>query len=347
MRAQASPVSASLPRVAAAQLVALARQAGFHEARWIDRAGLPASLAEHAPLAALGEGGFLMTALSCHRREPPDLSAPGDPHALVAPFARRDYYRDAVARLKEVVRAVCPSAGVDRRRARIFCNSRLPEKPLAVAAGLGFMGKNTLMIIPGLGSLFVIAGVFLPVRTAGEPPAPQAAGAPAVGAGCGACRACLEACPVGALGETGSLDASRCLQALAARAEAFSSATRAAWGKRLYGCQCCQDVCPYNASLRVEGETSRGEVGPSLSIRRLLRLGASGLKELLRPTPMGMSWIDPRALLRNALVAAGSSGDAAVLPHLEPYRDQTDGLLREAARWSAGRLESGSAGGDP
>jgi epoxyqueuosine reductase len=284
-----------------------------------------------------------MTALSCHRREPADLSAPGDPHALVAPFARRDYYRDAVARLKDVLRAVCQGAGADRRRARIFCNSRLPEKPLAAAAGLGFMGKNTLMILSGLGSLFVIAGVFLPVCAEGERPTPQATGAPAVGTSCGACRACLEACPVGALSEAGGLDATRCLQALAGRAEAFSTATRAAWGKRLYGCQVCQDVCPCNGSLRVEGETTRGDVGPSLSIRRLLGLGASGLKGLLRFTPMGMSWIDPRALLRNALVAAGNSGDAAVLPHLGPYGEQTDGLLREAARWSAGRLESGGS----
>jgi epoxyqueuosine reductase len=304
-------------------------------------------LRSHPELLALGEGCYLMTALSCHRREPADLSAPGDPHSLIAPFARRDYYREAVGRLKVVVRTVSERAGIDRRRARIFCNSRLPEKPLAAASGLGFMGKNCLMIVPGLGSLFVIAGVFLSLQAEGADgadPSPRAVPPPVgahpdIGAGCGACRACQDACPVGALARAGRLDEDRCLQGLAATPAAFPDQIREAWGTRLYGCQSCQEVCPYNRGLREESETALGELGPSLSIRRLLRLGDSGLKGLLHGTSMGMSWIQARALLRNALVAAGNSADAAILADLQPYRDGADPLLCEAAEWSARRLE--------
>jgi len=346
------------------ELIALSRQAGLQEARWVHCAELPPALRAHPQVEPLGEGGFLMAALSCYRREPADLSTPGDPHSQIAPFARRDYYRDAVARLKTVVGAVSERTGIDRRRARIFCNSRLPEKPLAAAAGLGFMGKNRLMIVQGLGSLFVIAGVFLPLDACGgegrhgaegmsgaqsalrapdakgtEDASPWVPGIPGVGTGCGACRACLEACPVGALSEAGGVDGARCLQALAGRAEVFGEATCTAWGVRLYGCQSCQDVCPYNRSLRVEGPTTKGELGPRLSIRRLLRLEPAELKALLRWTPMGMSWIDPRALLRNALVAAGNAGDAAILPEVARCGQHADGLLRAAARWSIGRLQ--------
>jgi epoxyqueuosine reductase len=342
-------VNPALPRLPAAELLELARSAGFPEARLIRSARLPAALRRHRELRALGEGCYLMTALSCYRREPADLSVPGDPHALIAPFSRRDYYREAVGRLKPLLRIVSERSGIDRRRARIFCNSRLPEKPLAVASGLGFMGRNCLVISSGLGSLFVIAGVFLPLEAEGSAGAEPPPGAvePRIGAGCGSCRACQDACPVGALARPGFLDEERCLQALAARPVAFSEQTREAWGTRLYGCQSCQEVCPYNQGLREETETTRGELGPSLSIRMLLRLGAPGLKELLRGTPMGMSWIQPRALLRNALVAGGHSLEGAILADLEPYRRAADPVLREAAEWSArrlGRCESGCAG---
>lgn len=316
-------------------LTELARRAGFQESRLIASSQLPPSLASHRQLSALGEGCYLVAALSCYRREPADLSAPGDPHVRIAPFSRRDYYGEAVGRLKAVVASVAERTGMERRRARIFCNSRLPEKPLAAVSGLGFMGKNCLMIVPGLGSLFVIAGVFLPLAVQG---ATGPAAAAEIGARCGSCRVCQDACPVGALERAGRLDEERCLQALAARPAAFSEQAREAWDTRLYGCQSCQESCPYNRALREESETTRGELGPSLSIRRLLGLGAAGVQELLCGTAMGMSWIEPRALLRNVLVAAGHSGEAALLPDLHAYREGSDALLRDAAEWSARRL---------
>ncbi len=193
---------------------------------------------------AEGSGSFLISALSCYRDEPADLSKQNNPHGLIAPFARRNYYGEAVGRMKEIFRRIMEKTGLRKRDGRIFCNSRLPEKPLASLSGLGFYGKNSLIISPGLGSLFVIAGLYIPVKL--EPDLiPSEWEEP--GSICGNCTACMDACPVGAIVRPGILEESKCLQYKASRYMSFSDDEKRAWGYKLYGCQICQDVCPYNS----------------------------------------------------------------------------------------------------
>ena len=184
------------------ELEVLLRDHGFHKVAWLSTEGLPRRLAEHSEITALGRGTFLLTALSCYRQEQDDASTPEDPHALVAPFARRNYYGEAVSRLKSVVRTICRDQGLSKQRIRIFCNSRLPEKSLALLSGLGSFGKNSLILIPGMGSLFVIAGLFLPVSgiddNGGRSGSPPPTGVGVSFDLCGSCRACQEACPTGA-----------------------------------------------------------------------------------------------------------------------------------------------------
>jgi epoxyqueuosine reductase len=327
-----------MPPLEAGELLALGAGQGFQRVALLRSGDLPRALRAHPQLSPLGEGVFLLAALSCHREEPEDLSVPGDPHVLLSPFARRNYYGEAVGRLKALVRGLAACRDLPRRRSRVFCNSPLPEKALAAAAGLGVYGKNTLILVPGLGSRFVIAGAFLPVQLHGgeEAPPPMAPDAFPL---CGSCRACQDACPTGALQEPGRLERSRCLQALSTSVEPFDEAGRRVWGFRLYGCESCQKVCPHNQQLPGETTVERGALGPSLSIQRLLALTAEQLKRELADTPMGLGWIDPRALLRNALLAAGNRGDEALLPVLATYRDHGDPLLREAAAWAERRIE--------
>ncbi len=311
------------------ELIAAARELGFQ------RVGVtPAADSGAGP----GESGDLelVCALSCWRREPDDLSAPGDPHALIAPFARRHYYREAVRRLGRLADRLAERAGPLREAFHPFSNSRRPEKRLAVAAGLGFYGRNGLVISPGLGSLFVIAGIRLPGRSPPATPLPEW-GTP--GAMCGDCRACREACPTGALETPGRPDLSRCLQAWAARAGELPDAVREAWGTRLYGCQACQEVCPWNRGLRLESECTLGEVGPSLPLRVLLGgEGEEARRALLRGTAMGLGWVAPEALLRNALLAAGRRGDPAVRPQVERWRRHPSPALAAAAGRALERL---------
>jgi epoxyqueuosine reductase len=358
-----SPSAVPVPR---SELRAWCAQEGFRRIGFLPSDRLPGSLCGHPEIASLGAGIYLLAALSCYKQEPEDLSTPGDPHGLIAPFARRNHYREAVLRLNRVARRFGEATGLPRRAFRVFSNSTLPEKPLAVAAGLGSYGRNALVLAPGLGSLFVIAGIFIaseasssaagllgedmhaisekqPTASGVEPLAAES-GDVEPGRICGKCRACQEACPVGALAEPGCLDEGRCLQAQAGRDGELPEELAAAWGFRLYGCQVCQEVCPYNRRLRWETPSEVGELGPSLSLRWVLERSPEELAGAFRGTALGMAWISKRALQRNALVAlghrfmAGFAPDSALDALLERYTKATDPQLARAAAWAAKRI---------
>jgi len=313
-------------------LTAAAAAQGFQRSGWVHSSALPEAIRRHPLVGAVGRGSFLLVALSCYRREPDDPSLPGEPLALLAPFARRNYYREAVCRLKRAASKALAGVGAPARpRLRIFCNSRFPEKALAASAGLGFLGANSLVIASGLGSLFVIAGLFLPEDLGSDPPLPDGL---QPGGRCGSCRACREACPLGALPEPGRLDRARCLQALATVSSPWPAGARQAWACRLYGCQVCQEVCPFNRELALETETERGALGPGVPLRRLLAGQAPALKQALRGTVLDRSWITGEALLRNSLLAAGHRRDPAVLGEVRARGRDESPLVREAAAWA-------------
>jgi epoxyqueuosine reductase len=319
-------------------LTAAAAAAGFQRSRWVHSSALPETVRRHSQISAAGNGSFLMVALSCFRREPDDPSTSGDPQALLAPFARRNYYREAVFRLKRVAAGALAGAEYQSTGLRIFANSRFPEKALAAAAGLGFLGANSLAIAPGLGSLFVIAGLFVPEDLGSDPPLTDGQ---QPGGRCGSCRACREACPLGALPEPGRLDRAHCLQALATVTSAWPAGAREAWACRLYGCQVCQEVCPFNRELALETATERGALGPGVPLRRLLAGPAPALRQALRGTVLDRSWIPAGALLRNGLLAAGHRGDPAVLGEVQARRGDPSPVVQEAAAWAEDSIRRG------
>jgi epoxyqueuosine reductase len=315
------------------ELRGLALKQGFQRVRLLASRDLPADLAADEQVAALGKGSYLLCALSCYRAEPEDLSAPGEPHGLIAPFARRNYYREAVARLKQVALTVRQKTGLAKRQLRLFSNSRLPEKALGAACGLGFYGRNSLLIAPELGSLFVIAGLFLPLELPGRGDRPPREWRE-LGRMCGSCSACADSCPVSALKRPGVPDRARCLQELAGRALPFPEQARRAWDSRLYGCQTCQDCCPFNAGLKAESDCRYGRLGPSLPLKEVLVCSPEAVKAMFRGTQMGLSWVAGEAILRNALLAAGNRADPVLRPLLERHAQADSPLLREAARWA-------------
>ena len=276
---------------------------------------------------------ILACCLSCAPNGPSDLSTPGDPHALIAPFARAHHYRRAVRALGPMARRIEADLGLARGAVRVFSNSRIPEKPLLVASGLAAYGRNGLAIARGLGSLFVIAGAVIPVATERLLDGPRrAATSP-----CGSCTRCIDGCPAGAIVAPGRVDPSRCLQARATAAAEMPSSVMEMWGVRLYGCQDCQSVCPANRNVPAAAPVE-GEPGPSVSIRRLLSLEPPAVKAWFRGTAMGMSWVSGEALLRNALIAAGNRGDKTLAGDVARFLPSADPVLRHAAAWAMERL---------
>lgn len=241
--------------------------------------------------------------------------------------------------MQDVARDAARELGFPRRSARVFCNSRIPEKPLLAAAGLGGIGKNSLAIVPGLGSLFVIAGAVFPRPLTPSRSGPAAAHPRADP--CGSCTRCIDACPVGAITAAGIVDADTCLQGLAARDVELQPEVMEAWGARLYGCQTCQTVCPHNRALTEEGpgdEQGSGAIGPSVSLRKLLGMNPDEMAAFFRGTAMGLSWVSGEALLRNTLIAAGARRHAALAPLVRAHVESGSPGVRAAALWARERL---------
>ncbi len=234
--------------------------------------------------------------------------------------------------LRDVVERFTRESGMSGDDVRLFSNSRLPEKPLLVATGLGAFGRNGCVIVPGLGSLFVIAGAVVPI------PTPHDSAVEPLPDPCGACRRCRAACPARAIDDPFVVRRDRCLQALATSVHELPAATMEAWGARLYGCQECQAVCPHNAGLEQAAPPSIGEIGPSIPIAELLSEDEEARRKRFRGTALGMSWVPADALLRNALVAAGNRRDPALREAVRRHLGHGTAAVRAAAAWALDRL---------
>lgn len=244
------------------------------------------------------------------------------PYARVAPFAAANRYAALVRLLRAVVKAVVSEAafiGVTSSDFRVFANSRLPEKALAVQAGLGFYGRSSLLVDRAYGPACLLGGILLPFdplaveagleakRRADREAASAAALVP--GGLCGACQACAEACPTGAIRPRG-LEREQCIQHWTTERGPIPARIEAAWGDRLYGCNECVLACPFSSGASGTVDSSQGaetRPGPLVSIPFILGSDDAALTVFFRKTALGMKRFDPSIWRRNALLARRSA----------------------------------------
>src|SRR4051812_25383845 len=200
------------------------------------------------------------------------------------------------------------------------------DREAAARSGVGFYGKKTMLITRRHGSWVVFGTLGTTAELEAAPP---------LDAGCGSCTLCIDACPTDALAEAGVLDATRCLSYWTQSADPFPEEYREALGDRVYGCDICQDVCPWNRGVekRRAGKAAAA-AEPHVSLVDWLQAGDDELAE--RYDRLFVPRNDPRYLRRNALVALGNAGGDASLA--QPYAESDDQLLREHAEWALGRL---------
>jgi epoxyqueuosine reductase len=205
----------------------------------------------------------------------------------------------------------------------------------AVRAGVGFYGKNTLVITRRHGSWVVLGTLVTDVAI--EPSAPLALD-------CGSCRLCVDACPTHALDEPGVLDSTRCLSYWTQSPEPIPEKYREALEDRVYGCDICQDVCPWNRGT----EKRRGDVAlpegadPVVSLVDWLESDPAELRD--RYARLYVPQNDGRFLQRNALVAAGNSGEPALVAPVARHAEGGDPVLAEPAGWALARLQDPAGG---
>ena len=256
----------------------------------------------------------------------------------VAAYALGEDYH-TVIREKLMALAVACERIVGRPVRARACVDTAPllEREAARRAGVGFTGKSTLTLVPGLGSDVLLGELLVDIAL---PPTP------AVPPGCGGCTACLEACPTGAFVDAYHLDARRCIAYLTIELTGpIPRELRASIGTRVFGCDECQAVCPFNASAAprpvLPEMIPRAElVAPELI--SLLELTSSGYRRLVKRSALRR--VSRNRLARNAAVALGNSGDArAVEPLVRALEGHGSALVRGHAAWALGRLGGAAA----
>jgi epoxyqueuosine reductase len=266
---------------------------------------------------------------------------PAGANARVARYAWSDHYHPLRAGLGAIAGRL-RSAG--ERALACADDNALVDREVAYRAGLGWFGKNANLLVTGAGSWFVLGSV---VTTAAFDDAiPESP----VADGCGTCRRCIDRCPTGAIVAPGVIDGRRCLAWVLQRPGAIPVELRGAVGDRIYGCDDCQEACPPTVrlgrrhALPLGDAAVAGAVSAEPWVDVLDLLDADDETLLRRHGRWYIAGRDPRWLRRNALVVLGNVGDAGderTVATLARYRNGSDGLLAEHARWASARLGLG------
>jgi len=250
----------------------------------------------------------------------------------ISRYAWGDDYHDVMLALLERLRERLQQE-LGRFEARPYVDTGpIAEKAWAAAAGLGALGKNTCLLHPEHGSWFFLGELVTDLDVpAAEPRADM----------CGSCTACLDACPTQAFPAPYVLDATRCISYLTIELKgAIPEPLREGMGRHVFGCDVCQDVCPWNRRRRHRGgaafEARPGAEAPDLAA--LAGLDDEGFRERFRRSPVKRA--KRRGLLRNVAVAIANEGGPADRPSLERLASDQDPLVAEHARWALGRLDA-------
>ena len=340
------------PQARAARVRSLALETGFDIAR-IGSAAAPRELGRFAEWVArgfAGEMGYLTeqvarrsdlaavfpwarslvcVALQYDTPHPYSTQAPGD-RGWIARYAWGDDYHEVMKALLERLRQrLLQELGPFESRVYVDTGP-IVERAFAAAAGVGAWGKNTCLLHPEHGSWFFLGELVSDLDLPADAALPDM---------CGSCTACLDACPTGALPAPYLLDATRCISYLTIEQKGpIPEAARPGIGRHVFGCDICQDVCPWNRKRRRTAGPAfaprDGLVAPDLEA--LASLDEAGFRERFRHSPLKRA--KRRGLLRNVAVALGNSRDAGRRPVLETLAADADPLVREHAEWALARL---------
>jgi epoxyqueuosine reductase len=313
--------------------------AGMHgEMHWL--AGHPGARARVDGEAILAGAKSVVCLARRYQRPPRDEADDPETARAIARYARgRDYHgflRHRVRRLAAFLRSL--GTAEQPVEARPLCDDApMLERAWAARAGLGFVGKNGMLIVPGVGSMVLLGEVVTTLRL--DPDAPMTER-------CGTCRRCLDACPTDAFVAPFVLDPRRCVSYLTIEHPgSIDPSLRAGVGEHLFGCDDCQTVCPFNAGASARAPLATGDGDPfaplekwsRVTLEGLLALDAAGWREASQGTPLKR--VGRAGMARNAAIVLGNRGDPAALTALgTAAREHDDATVREAAAWAVGQI---------
>ncbi|MEW5964489.1 MAG: tRNA epoxyqueuosine(34) reductase QueG [Pseudomonadota bacterium] len=313
----------------AARWLAESIAAGRHgDMSWMastsDRRASPAALWPEAR-------SVVMLAMSyAPERDPLDVLFEPSRAAISVYAQSKDYHDILKGRLKQVAARFAAASGAD---VKVFVDTApLMEKPLAAAAGLGWQGKHTNLVSREHGSWLFLGAILTTAELPADTPEADH---------CGSCRRCLDVCPTQAFPAPYVLDARRCIAYLTIEMKGhIPREFRRAVGNRVFGCDDCLAVCPWNkfAAAARDAALAVRDACDSPPLSELLSLDDGGFRARFIGTPMKRTGRD--RVVRNALIAAGNSGDPTLLAHVMTLLGDDSALVRAMAVWALRRLAS-------
>jgi epoxyqueuosine reductase len=242
----------------------------------------------------------------------------------------RDYHDTVKKALKSLARWLVTHAGGELK---VFVDTApVMEKPLAAAAGIGWQGKHTNLVSREHGSWLFLGVIFTTLEIDPDEPARDT---------CGSCTRCLDICPTQAFDGARRIDARKCISYLTIEHSGpIPNEFRKAIGNRIYGCDDCLAVCPWNsfadAAAANQAFVARDEL-KALRLADLLALDDRSFRALFSGSPIKR--IGVKRMIRNCLIAAGNSGDPALVPAVERHASDEDPMISEAASWALNELQ--------
>jgi epoxyqueuosine reductase len=281
-----------------------------------------------------GVRSLLMLGMPYRTAEPSDVK-PGEGRVARYAWGSVDYHdliRERLHQLADYLRDLAPRVAVRG----VVDTAPLLEREFAQLAGLGWAGKNTLLLNRQAGSYFFLAALLTDVVL--EYDAPHEADH------CGSCTACLDACPTAAFPQAYVLDASRCISYLTIELrESMPAELRSGVGQWLFGCDVCQEVCPWNrfAPLSHEADLAPLNSMNPVALADLFNLSEEDFRRQFRYTPLWRP--HRRGLLRNAAIVLGNQGDESAIPALAGGLNDEEAVVRGACAWALGQIGAPAA----
>jgi epoxyqueuosine reductase len=261
-----------------------------------------------------------------------NVNKPG--HGWISRYAwsREDYHESVLRRLREVEIKLKEFCAEETLETRAYVDTGpVVERVYAKYAGVGWLGKNTCVINQKIGSWIFLGVIVTSLELSPDLPAPDR---------CGTCTRCIDACPTDAIVAPYELDSNKCISYLTIEKRGpISEELREGIGKQVFGCDICQDVCPWNrkapATDKPEFQPREGLVNPALAW--LAEISVEEFRDKFRGSPIKRA--KHSGLRRNALIAIGNGADRTLLPVVERASQDPDPTVAEAAQWAKSRLD--------